>query len=165
MWYSDLSQDVGPHSNPELGRVFQKLAPLAVSSTGTVTLPMMKADEIYTLTTLKTGRKGAHTSVNESSGSGLPMPYHQSFDDEQLNKPGKLWYAQMGAWEVQDVARPRSVSSDWLDLATAATIPGEELESGRELRQMATTWPNCWASQSCSPPKTWFGKPRQQRPT
>ena len=146
--------------------MFQKLAPLAVSSTGTVTLPMMKADEIYTLTTLKTGHKGAHTSVNESSGSDLPMPYHQSFDDEQVDKPGNLWYTQMGAWEVQDVARsrPRSDSSDW-PVATAATIPGEERASGRELRQMATTWPNCWASQSCSPPKTWFGKRRQQHPT
>ena len=25
------------------------------------------------------------------------------------------------------------------------------------LRQVSTIWPNCWNSQDCDPPKTWFG--------
>ena len=30
------------------------------------------------------------------------------------------------------------------------------MNRGRELRQVATVWPNCWNSQDCDPPKVWF---------
>ena len=50
VWYSDLSKDVGPHGNPATDKLFLELAPLSVSATGTVSLPLLKADEMYTLT-------------------------------------------------------------------------------------------------------------------
>ena len=97
--------------------------------------------------TLKTGHKGSHASANgggDSHGAPLPLPHTQTFDGEPLDGPGRLWYTQMGAWEVhEEHGRVAAV-------ATAAA-------PGRELRQVATVWPNCWASQDCDPPKAWCG--------
>ena len=57
---------------------------MPVSADGTVVLTV-KADEIYTLTTLNTGSKGSHPSENrsESLDPALPLPYGpQTFDAE-----------------------------------------------------------------------------------
>ena len=139
----------------------------------------MKVDAMITLTTLTTGKKGAHPSANRTSGGGgdaaapLPLPHVQTFDDEVVSKPGRYFYTQMGAWEVQPAMLQQSLKNNakqsvdpafepYADsnLGTTASLNGESAGSaahGHVLRQMATVWPNCWNSQDCDPPKTWFG--------
>ena len=141
VWHSDLSQDVAPHANPADELLFIKRAPIPVGADGTLTFTL-KADELYTLTTLTTGSKGLHPSKNRSTmlDPSLPLPYGpQTFDTEVVGKPGKYWYTQMGAWEVHNKTTAGAASD------------------GKVLRQVSTVWPNCWNSQDCDPPKAWFG--------
>lgn len=85
----------------------------------------------YTLTTLSTGNKGAHTSPPPSP---FPLPFKQDFDKETLNAPPYMWYDQMGAWQVS----PRQGGS------------------GNVMRQMSIVWPACWGY-SCNAATTYFG--------
>ena len=71
---------------------------------------------------------------------------HQSSVAQTVGKPGKYWYTQMGAWEVQN-------SSTTINSTT--TRDGVLVDQA--LRQVSTVWPNCWNSQDCDPPKVWFG--------
>ena len=65
----------------------------------------VRANEIYTVTTLGTGRKGSHESQKAKPG-GLPLPYSDDFEaaSYRLYQPPKLFYDQQGAWEI-DVSR------------------------------------------------------------
>lgn len=103
VWRSDLSQDDGLHGNPAESKMFVKQPPLAVGSDGVVTLPLL-VDQIVTLTTLKAaGGHGVRSTANSSrAGEPLPLPFVQTFDDEEVDKPAKYWYTQMGAWEVHE---------------------------------------------------------------
>jgi galactosylceramidase len=120
--------------NPADSQLFLKRAPLVVSAAGTVTLTVAP-NEIYTLTTLNTGGKGTHASQKVGSAP-FPLPWKQTFDDETLSAPPKIWYDQMGAWEVQK-------STD--------TTKG-----GNVMRQVSPVWPECWGY-SCTGPTTYFG--------
>jgi len=59
--------------------------------------------------------------------SDFPLPYQQNFDNEALSAPPRLWYDQMGAFEIQ----PR--------------VGGP----GNVMRQVVPIWPDCWGY-SCS---------------
>jgi hypothetical protein len=91
----------------------------------------MSTNEIYTVTTLSTGGKGNHSVP---AAAPLSLPYTQHFDDEVVSAPPRLWYDQMGAWEVH--------------AASTGT--------GNVMRQMVPIWPACWGY-SCNGPTTYFG--------
>jgi len=137
VWHSNMTtDDIEYGSNPTPENLFIKKDPIQVGPGGKVSL-MMLPNDLYTLTTITTGNKGSHDqpSAGKRRFSALPLPYKQTFDDETNDKPGKYWYTQMGAFEIQ----PSSTGD------------------GNELRQMSTVWPNCWNSHDCDPPKVWFG--------
>merc|ERR1712048_182906 len=66
------------------------------------------------------------------------MGYTQSFDDEQVSAPPRIWYDQMGAWEIQE------------------TPYGDDKLHGKVMRQVVPVWPACWGY-ACSGPTTYFG--------
>merc|ERR1712039_220363 len=61
-----------------------------------------------------------------------------SFDDETVYAPPKIWYDQMGAWEIQN------------------SPYGDAKSRGKVMRQVVPVWPACWGY-SCSGPTTYFG--------
>jgi hypothetical protein len=87
------------------------------------------------LTTLAIGSKGVATSPKATP---FPIPFSQTFDDETAPAPPKIWYDQMGAWEVQ--------KSPYGDVSTRGNV----------MRQVVPIWPECWGY-SCSGPTTYFG--------
>jgi galactosylceramidase len=124
VWYSNLTD--GNDSK----QLFLQLADLPiVNNRATLTV---RADELYTLTTLATGSKGSHPIP---APAPLPIPYLQNFDAETIYSPPALWYDQMGAWEVH-------ASGD--------------SSHGNVMRQMVPVWPACWGY-SCNGPTTYFG--------
>lgn len=115
--------------------MFQKLAPLRVSAdTQTVSLTV-RPNEIYTLTTLTTGAKGA-AKAGIPAAAPMALPFTQSFDDESDSAPPALWYDQMGAWEIQQ---------------GAGLAAGDKI-----MRQVVPVWPQCWGY-SCTGPTTYWG--------
>lgn len=134
VWYSNLTSGSASGENPPDAQLFQQLAPLTVGSDGKVTLKGVSPSDLYTLTTLTSGKKGTHPVPADGT---FPLPFKQSFDDEALSSPPAIWYDQMGAWEVH--ADPYQTES-----------------SNHVMRQMVPVWPACWGY-SCTGPKTYFG--------
>ena len=96
VWYSDMSHDEEEFgNNPNPDKLFIKKRPLTVGSDGTVNLTMLPND-LYTLTTLTTGQKGSRNSGGKKVYSPFPLPFHQTFDDEAIDKPARYWYTQVG---------------------------------------------------------------------
>ena len=91
-------------------------------------LLQVDVEEVYTITTLKTGAKGVASKPVPPS-TPFPLPFTQSFDAESVSAPPAYWYDQMGAWEVQ--------------------AGGEK--GGKVMRQVSPVWPNCWGY-SCTGP-------------
>jgi len=134
VWRSNLRSSSDYGVNPPDAELFQQLGPLDVAADGTVRL-RVEPEELYTLTTLEIGQKGA---VESPPRQDFPIPYQQSFNEEGIGRPPRLWYDQMGAWEVQQ------------------SPYGDARERGNVMRQVVPVWPNCWGY-SCEPPVTYFG--------
>eukprot|EP00036_Acanthoecidae_sp_10tr_P021481 CAMPEP_0206318684 /NCGR_PEP_ID=MMETSP0106_2-20121207/17335_1 /ASSEMBLY_ACC=CAM_ASM_000206 /TAXON_ID=81532 /ORGANISM="Acanthoeca-like sp., Strain 10tr" /LENGTH=746 /DNA_ID=CAMNT_0053750429 /DNA_START=12 /DNA_END=2252 /DNA_ORIENTATION=+ len=135
VWYSNLTSPngEGPSKNPPTAQLFNKQpAPLAIGADGSVSIDV-NPEEIYTITTLSTGQKGAHPSASVPQ-TPFPLPFSQPFDNESVSAPPAMWYDQMGAWEVQQDAD----------------------RGGNIMRQVSPVWPACWGY-SCSGPLTYFG--------
>jgi galactosylceramidase len=117
--------------NPPDTQLFLRKTPIAVGSDGSFTIKVLP-QEMYTLTTLSTGSKGAHTIP---PATPFPLPFKQSFDDESISAPPKYWYDQMGAWEI---------------------VKSNTSARGQVMRQVVPVWPACWGY-SCTGPTTYFG--------
>jgi hypothetical protein len=126
--YSNLTCSNNLGDNPAEEQLFQKRSePLHIGADGSVKLTV-HPEEIYTLTTLKTGGKGVAPKPSPPS-SPFPLPFRQDFDHENISAPPAYWcelqhltmdplsslpvvlcgrrYDQMGAWEVQaDPTKP-----------------------------------------------------------
>lgn len=134
VWYSNLESSNSQGVNPPDDQLFQKRTPMKVGSDGTVKLTVAP-EEIFTLTTLSNGGKAIAKSP---AATPFPIPFEQSFDDEKSPAPPKIWYDQMGAWEIQ------------------ASPYGDEKSHGNVMRQVVPVWPACWGY-SCTGPTTYFG--------
>jgi len=134
VWYSNLGTDNQMGVNPPDDQVFQKLQKLVVADDNTVRLTV-KSEEIYTLTTLTVGGKGSAASP---PATPFPIPFTQTFDDEKVFSPAKIWYDQMGAWEIQN------------------SPYGDDNGSNKVMRQVVPIWPQCWGY-SCTGPTSYFG--------
>ena len=133
VWWSNLGNNTQLGSNPPDKQVFQKQsAKLQIDADGVVKLPV-DVEEIYTITTLQSGTKGAASKPSPPS-TPFPLPFAQDFDGEAVSAPPAYWYDQMGAWEVQ--------------------ADGEK--GGNLMRQVSPVWPACWGY-SCTGPTTYFG--------
>ena len=51
----------------------------------------MHPEEIYTVTTLKTGRKGVAAKPSPPAAP-FPLPFTQNFDQENISAPPAYWY-------------------------------------------------------------------------
>jgi len=142
LWRSNLTSSNDLGVNPPGDAVFQlQSAPLSVSSDGLVSFPV-GVNEIVTVTTLKDGAKGSPSRPSPARRP-FPLPYKQSFESETLGSPPRMWYDQMGAWEIQ---------SD-----PSASVSATKQDSSRQvMRQVVPVWPACWGY-SCSGPTTYFG--------
>ena len=123
VWRSNLTEGASE------ANVFQQLAPIVVDVDVAVNPQIsvsVHVNEIFTLTTLSTGRKGSHKSQQTKPGP-LPLPYRDDFEgfDYRLYQPPKLFYDQQGAWEI-DVSRHG--------------------RPGRVMRQVTNSTPVCWGS-------------------
>jgi hypothetical protein len=134
VWYSNLASSNQQGVNPPDDALFQNKGQLKVASDGTIRLTV-HPEELYTLTTLASGGKGNAASP---AATPFPIPFSQSFDDEKIYAPPKIWYDQMGAWEIQ--------KSPYNDGASRGNV----------MRQVVPVWPECWGY-SCSGPTTYFG--------
>lgn len=135
VWKSDYTGSNDIRDNPPFENLFNKQSdPIKVDDKGGFSLSI-NLNEQYTITTLTTGAKPKPTPRQNTS---FPIPFEQSFDDEDLAQPGKYWYDQMGAFQIADASGGRS---------------------GRVLKQVSPVWPACWGY-SCDGPTTYFG-PRQ----
>jgi len=134
VWYSNLASSNAQGINPPDDQLFQKKQKLSVGIDGTVRLTV-HPEELYTLTTLSVGGKGIAKSPKATP---FPIPFTQSFDDENIYAPPKIWYDQMGAWEIQ--------KSPYNDATSRGNV----------MRQVVPVWPECWGY-SCSGPTTYFG--------
>ena len=74
-------------TNPPDDQVFQKHKMLAVGADGSVHLTL-EPEEVWTLTTLSTGAKGAGAAA-PAEKSLFPLPFTQTFDDENVPSPAK----------------------------------------------------------------------------
>ena len=84
MWYSNLSSSNSLGANPPDSQVFQKRSqPLAVGDDGSVKLTV-NPEEMYTITTLKTGNKGVAPTPSPPA-SPFPLPFTQDFDKESVS--------------------------------------------------------------------------------
>lgn len=126
VWYSDLTNG---NSSPSL---FLKKQAATVSASGSFAL-FLQPNEIFTVTTLATGRKGNHTIP---PARGMQLPHFQSFENETEHAPPRLWYDQNGAWEVHDSGDPAH---------------------GKVMKQMAAVWPVGWHGPPHAGPTTYFG--------
>lgn len=132
LWSSDLTSGNGEGVNPPDDQVFQRQSPLTLSSDGTIELTV-HPNEIHTITTLTSGKKGNHSVP---AATPFPTPFTQAFDEENLHAPPKYWYTQMGAWEVRN--------------------DPYNTKHGKVMRQMSPVWPACWGY-SCNGPTAFFG--------
>jgi len=134
IWRSDMTSSSDYGVNPPDGMLFQQWDSIKVPENGELSISV-HPDEVFTLTTLKTGGK----KIQESPPSKpFPIPYNQNFDDEQTGHPPKMWYDQMGAWEIQE------------------SPYGDAAERGKVMRQVVPVFPNCWGY-TCDTPLTYFG--------
>merc|ERR1712048_1501720 len=132
VWYSNLTSGNAEGVNPPDEQLFQKQGTVKVGADGSVRLSV-KVEELYTITTLSSGGKGGARSP---PATAFPLTFKQTFDDEKINAPPKIWYDQMGAWEIQP----------------SPTKDGR----GNVMRQVVPVWPACWGY-SCAGPTTYFG--------
>merc|ERR1740117_439737 len=133
VWHSNLASGSEYGVNPPESELFQNRGVRTVDTDGIIKL-WVHPDEIYTLTTLTRGKKQVPWSPPKKA---FPIPYKQSFNDERIAAPGRMWYDVMGAWEVQ--------SSPY----------GDAAERGNVLRQVVPVYPNCWGYR-CEPPASFF---------
>lgn len=131
VWYSNLTSGNGRAENPPDAQLMQRRMAMNIVD-GRVSLTVHEG-ELYTLTTLSRGGKGTQRSP---PATPFPIPFEQKFDDERIGAPPRMWYDQMGAWEVQ------------------ASPYGDG--RGNVMRQVVPIWPNCWGY-SCAGPTTYFG--------
>ena len=75
VWYSNLTSSNELGVNPEESQVFQKRGPLAVGADGSIKLTV-NPEEMYTITTLKTGGKGVAQKPSPPS-TPFPVPFTQ----------------------------------------------------------------------------------------
>ena len=142
LWYSNLTEGNGSE------QLFVKKTDVPVQSGGRVSI-MVHPEEIYTLTTLTTGGKGNHTVP---PASPLSLPYHQDFDSEVAPAPARLWYDQMGAFEIAPKSGDDTGSNN-----SGGSRGGDNVDNvDNVMRQVVPVWPDCWGY-SCSGPKTYFG--------
>jgi galactosylceramidase len=134
VWYSNLASSNDQGLNPPDAQLFQKKGQLPVASDGTLRLSV-NPEELYTLTTLSVGGKGI---AHSPEATPFPIPFTQSFDDESIFSPPRIWYDQMGAWEIQK------------------SPYGDDGSRGNVMRQVVPVWPECWGY-SCAGPTTYFG--------
>jgi len=134
VWYSNLASTNDLGVNPPEGQVFQRKEKVQVGSDGVVKLTV-HPEELYTITTLSNGGKG---NAKSPEATPFPIPFTQNFDDENIYAPPKIWYDQMGAWEIQQ------------------SPYGDAASRGKVMRQVVPVWPECWGY-SCSGPTTYFG--------
>ena len=90
LWFSDLAE--GNDSD----QLFVNKGQLTVGADGSFKLPL-GLNQMYTVTTIGTGSKGNHSVP---AAGDVPLPYTQNFDSENTSSPARLWYDQMGAWEI-----------------------------------------------------------------
>jgi hypothetical protein len=84
--------------NPADEQVFIKQpTTVTVSAAGTFELTV-KPEEIYTVTTLATGKKGTAEKPSPAA-TPFPIPFKQDFDNESLSSPPAYWC-------VSPVSRP-----------------------------------------------------------
>eukprot|EP00928_Gymnodinium_smaydae_P079276 TRINITY_DN63246_c0_g1_i1.p1 TRINITY_DN63246_c0_g1~~TRINITY_DN63246_c0_g1_i1.p1 ORF type:complete len:772 (+),score=156.27 TRINITY_DN63246_c0_g1_i1:85-2400(+) len=133
VWRSNFAGSSSFGANPPDSEVFQRMEPMHVGSDGVIKL-WVKPEEIFTITTLSSGGKPKLTSPPEKA---FPIPYKQSFDSERLGAPARLWYDQMGAWEIQK------------------SPYGDEATRGNVMRQVVPVFPACWGYM-CEPPTTYL---------
>ena len=126
VWRSNLTEGA-----PE-DQVFQRLEPILVDSQQPQIRLTVRVNEIYTVTTLSTGRKGSHDSQRAGTAAGggdltMPLPYSDDFEapSYRLYQPPKLFYDRQGAWEIDTSRHGRA---------------------GRVMRQVTNTTPVCWGS-------------------
>ena len=80
-------------------------------STGSVKLTV-HPEEIYTITTLKTGKKGVAPSPSPPS-TPFPIPFTQDFDHENISAPPAYWYRLRHR-------NPRNKTNDHLERVSAS---------------------------------------------
>lgn len=133
VWRSNLSSSSEYGANPPESELLQRVGGLRPKD-GIIRLRMYP-EEVVTLTTLSTGGK---ILVESPPKAPFPIPYLQSYDNEKVGSPPRLWYDQMGAWEI-------------------TTSPYGDAETrGQVMRQVVPVWPNCWGYM-CSGPVTHIG--------
>lgn len=90
--YSNLTCSNNLGDNPPENQLFQKRSELLpIGADGSVKLTV-HPEEIYTLTTLKTGGKGIAPKPSPPS-TPFPIPFHQDFDHENISAPPAYWCA------------------------------------------------------------------------
>ena len=88
--YSNLTCSNNLGDNPPENQLFQKRSELLpVGADGSVKLTV-HPEEMYTLTTLKTGGKGIAPKPSPPS-TPFPIPFHQDFDHENISAPPAYW--------------------------------------------------------------------------
>jgi galactosylceramidase len=133
VWYSNLAPAVAHEPDPN--ELFLQKMPVTVDpADGTFTV-FVQPSEIFTITTLTTGRKGNHTIP---PAQGMQLPYLQNFENETLHAPPRIWYDQQGAWEIHDSG---------------------DATRGKVMRQMVNIWPVGWHGEGpqMHGPTTYFG--------
>lgn len=89
--YSNLTCSNNLGDNPPEEQLFQKRGELLpIGADGSVKLTV-HPEEIYTLTTLKSGGKGIAPKPSPPS-TPFPLPFHQDFDHENISAPPAYWY-------------------------------------------------------------------------
>jgi hypothetical protein len=134
VWYSNLNSGNSVGDNPPDAQLMQRLEMLFVGDDAILRITV-HPEELYTLTTLQNGGKG---DAKSPEATPFPIPFMQNFEEETVSKPPRLWYDQMGAFEVQ--------KSPYNDAHV----------HGKVMRQVVPVWPQCWGY-SCTGPSTYFG--------
>lgn len=134
VWRSNLSSSSDFGVNPPDSQLFQKKSPMIVGTDGFLQL-WVEAEEVITLTTLRGGNKAEVVSPPRTP---FPIPYTSNFDAEKVGAPPRLWFDQMGAWEIQ--------KSPYGDADTRGNV----------MRQVVPVYPQCWGYM-CESPSTNFG--------
>ena len=103
-WASDFSS-----GNPSDGDLFQSLPPIVVQA-GAFSIPV-KVGQLFTLSTLSTGRHGAAATPPPPSAP-FPLPYADTFSSDPAYAPGKMprfWSNINGAFELADSGTSRGL--------------------------------------------------------
>lgn len=93
VWRTKLGNDISNETS------FQALPPLAVSSTGKVSLTL-EQDTIYTLSTVLTATKAGGRMPDIPASAPFPLPYSDDFEASALSSPGRYWSDMDGGFEV-----------------------------------------------------------------